>query len=291
MTPDTTRETTPKIQELRYVRRRVADLDAACGFAVDAFGLMPQERTETEAMLRSDRRHYSLCLSTALDAAVGLSVPREADLDAFAERLGAAAAPIDGEDAERRRVKRGLSVAAPNGLRLELVWRHMECGWPYHGPRDTGLDDFASVQLASTRIGDDAAFWRDTLGLSVSDYAGEARFMALQGDGAHHRIALYPSQRDGLMGAAWRVGSVDYVMRHWHFLQKRQAPIIHGPGRQPTSGASFVTTQAPDGLLMSYATEMDAPPSAGPRQFADEPGSHCSWGSPTERAEFLGAAQ
>lgn len=279
------------LRELRYVRRNVADLDAEVRFAAELFGLMCEEKSDTEAMLRADSRFYSLCLSTELPPAIGFRVDTEADLEDYADALQAAGhdvTRIEGDAAERRIIKRGIAIMAPNGVQLEIVWRHMESGQPYHGPRHTGLNGFSAVQIVSSGMAADAEFWGSVPGLEVSDYAGDAQFLSL--GGAHHQVALYPSQRDGLLGAVWQVESVDNVMRHWHFLRDRQVPIAHGPGRQPTSKAVFVSVQAPGNFLMSYATEMEAAPEQGPRQFRDEAKSHCEWGSPSELAEFGGGA-
>jgi 2,3-dihydroxy-p-cumate/2,3-dihydroxybenzoate 3,4-dioxygenase len=278
-------------RELRYVRCQVADLDTAGMFAEQIFGLMCEERTETEAMFRSDHRFYSLCLSTELPPAIGLRVDHVAQLQEYAESFAAAGysvTPIDGAEATRRIIKRGIAIVAPNGVHLEIVWRHMESGQPFHGSRHTGLNGFAAVQLASKDVEADAKFWNAVPGLDVSDYVGNATFYSL--GSTHHQVALYPSSRDGLLGAIWQVETFDNVMRHWHFMRDRQVPIAHGPGRQPTSQAAFVSARTPEGFLMSYATQMSAPAELGPRQFSDEPQSHCEWGSPTDMTEFGGEA-
>jgi 2,3-dihydroxy-p-cumate/2,3-dihydroxybenzoate 3,4-dioxygenase len=280
----------PKLRELRYVRRNVGDLDAESHFAGDAFGLMAEDSSDTEALFRADGRFYSLCLSTQLQAAVGFSVAVQSDVAEFAQAFDAAGFKVDtldGEDATRRGIKQGIAIAAPNGVQLEIVWRHLQSGQPYHGPRNTGLMGFTAVQMASTDPAADREFWQ-LAGLDVSDFAGASTFLSL--DSNHHQIALYQSDHNGLLGAVWQVETVDNVMRHWHVLLNRQVAIAHGPGRQPTSGARFVTAKAPDGFLMTYATEMDAPPKGGPRQFSDAASSHCSWGSPSDLAEFKGEA-
>ena len=78
---------------------------------------------------------------------------------------------------------------------------------------------------------------------------------------------------------------------NWYHLQNCQQPVIHGPGRQPTSEAIFVTTRGPGDLLYSYAAETASGPEIagrGPRQFADAALSHCAWGSPCSAPEFMG---
>lgn len=279
-------------RDLRYLRVDVEDLEAASAFAADVFALMPMDRDDSRAMFRSDARNYALCCARGEGAAVALTVARPEDLDALSDRLaeaGHAATRLSAEACAARQVKEALAVSAPNGVTVEIVWRPLTSGWPYHGARDAGITDFAAVSLRCRDIAANEAFWVRGLGLRVSDYAGDAVFLAL--DEAHHRIALYPSDRDGLLGASWEVATRDHIMRNWYHLQSLQRPVVAGPGRQPTSGASFVTTQGPGGLLFSYIHGMEKGPqiaARGPRQFADTARSHCAWGSPTMQPEFQG---
>lgn len=281
-------------RDLRYLRVCVEDLDAAAGFAANAFGLQAVETDDSNAYFRSDPRNYALCYTTAENGnAVALSVARNEDLDAAQERL-AAYGPrrLNAEEALQRQVKAGLSVAAPNGVLIEIVWRPLTSGWRYHGPRDAGITGFQAVQMACTDIAANEAFWTEGIGAEVSDWAGEAVFLRI--DEAHHRIALYPSERNGILGSTWTVETINNVMQNWYFLQKSQLPIVHGPGRQPTSGAIFVTTRGPGGIHYTYAAETEHGPqiaARGPRQFADAALSHCAWGSPTTAPEFTGGPE
>ena len=284
---------TVRYRDLRYLRVEVDDLNAATHFAAELFGLQPADRDDTHAMFRSDAHNYAICFSRAHDGeAVALTVAYAADLVRLAQRLTAAGhspRKLDASAAAARQAKEVLAVAAPNGVTVEIVWRPMTSGWRYHGPRDAGITGLQTVSLATTNIAVDEAFWTEGLGLSITDWAGNAAYLAL--DDAHHRVALYPSKRDGILGASWAVEGKDNIMANWYFLQKAQAPIVAGPGRQPTSNAMFLTTRGPRGLLMSYSAEMDTGPHIavrGPRQFPDTAASHCAWGSPTEQPEFLG---
>jgi 2,3-dihydroxy-p-cumate/2,3-dihydroxybenzoate 3,4-dioxygenase len=280
-------------RDLRYLRVEVDDLDAATRFAAELFGLQPADRDDTHAMFRSDARNYAICFSRANEGeAVALTVATLAELDQVAERLklnGYKSHRLDANAAAVRQAKEVLAVTAPNGVIVEIVWRPMTSGWRYHGPRDAGIVDLQSVSLVTTDIAADEAFWTEGLGLRVTDWAGDTAYLAL--DDMHHRVALYPSKRNGILGATWAVEGKDNVMTNWYFLQKAQAPIVAGPGHQPASNAMFLTTRGPRGLLMTYAAETDSGPhiaARGPRQFADSASSHCAWGSPTEQPEFLG---
>jgi 2,3-dihydroxy-p-cumate/2,3-dihydroxybenzoate 3,4-dioxygenase len=277
-------------RDLRYVRVGVGDLDAAARFAAEVFGLQPADRDGSHARFRSDARNYALCYTTADDgAAVALTVARAEDLDAAEIRLAAwGPRRLTRDEAALRQVKSGLAVPAPNGVTVEIVWRPLTSGWRYHGPRDAGITGFQAVQMACTDIAANEEFWTRGIGADVSDWAGDAAFLRI--DTAHHRIALYPSGRDGILGATWAVESINNVMQGWYFLQSRQQPIIHGPGRQATSGAVFVTTKGPGEILYTYAAETEEGPqiaARGPRQFADSALSHCAWGSPCTAPEFL----
>ncbi len=282
-----------RYRDLRYLRVSVDDLDAAARFATDVFGLQAADRDDAHAMFRSDARNYSICFSTAGDGdAVALTVAREEDLETVAARLdGAGFSPSKLTEAEAatRQAKAALAVTAPNGVAVEIVWRPLHSGWRYHAPRDAGIVEFNSVQMACTDVVANEAFWTKGLGLRVSDWAGDTAYLAL--DAAHHRVALYPSDRDGILGACWEVDDKDSIMRNWYFMQKSQLPVIAGPDRQAASRAMYVTTGGPRGLLMSYITDMETGPQIaerGPRQFANAARSHGIWGSVTEQAEFLG---
>ena len=285
---------TASFRDLRYLRLPVPDLAAAASFATEIFGLQAGDRDDDNARFRSDSRNYALCYTAAGGpAAVALTVARPEDLEKAEERLAEwSPSRLDVEACRSRQIKKGVSVTAPNGVAVELVWRPLTSGWRYHGPRDAGITDFQAVQLACTDIFANEDFWTRGIGLSVSDWVGDAVFLRL--DEAHHRIALYPSARNGVLGASWAVEGVNNVMQDWYFLQSRQVPVVHGPGRQAASGAVFVTARGPGDIYYSYSAEMETGPqiaARGPRQFSDTARSHCAWGSPCLAPEFSGGEE
>jgi 2,3-dihydroxy-p-cumate/2,3-dihydroxybenzoate 3,4-dioxygenase len=147
-----------------------------------------------------------------------------------------------------------------------------------------------SIALRCRDVAANEAFWTEAVGLVVSDWAGDAVFLAL--DDAHHRIALYPSASDGLLKIDFEVETVNNVMQNFYRFQRLQLPIVHGPGRAPTSDRVFVVTRGPGEVLVSYSTEhIGGEPRhvLGPRQFPDRDASHCSWGSDALVPEFKGA--
>lgn len=278
-------------RDLRYLRVPVEDLGAAANFASDIIGLQAADRDSENARFRSDARNYALCYTVkAGPAALALTVARLDDLDQMLEQLQEwQPRRLTEEECAERQIKSGITVLAPNGIAVELVWRPMTSGWRYHAPRDAGITEFQAVQLACKNVSANEDFWIKGIGAAVSDWVGDVAFLRI--DEAHHRIALYPSKRDGVLGATWAVEGINQVMQGWYYFQSRQVPVVHGPGRQPASNAIFVTASGPGGIYYSYAAETESGAhiaARGPRQFTDNPASHCGWGSPTTVPEFMG---
>lgn len=280
-------------RDLRYLRLPAPHgLEAATSFALDKLGLQLGDVANDDTVhFRSDARNYALAYWRELDSpAIGLTVARAEDLDARAAALQpfGTVTRLDEAGCRRRQIKAGIAVRAPNGVTVEVVWRPLTSGWRYHGTRDAGITELGAVSLACTDIAANQDFWTRGIGAEPADWAGDAVYLNI--DAVHHRIALYPSDRDGVLGVAWEVEGINNVMQNWYFFQKNQIPVAHGPGRQPASGAMFVLGEGPDGILYGYRAETaQGLPAGGPRQFADEDRSHCAWGSPAKPPEFRGA--
>ncbi|WP_342740601.1 VOC family protein [Bradyrhizobium sp. B117] len=147
---------------------------------------------------------------------------------------------------------------------------------------------FQGIGLRSTDHARDLAFWR-LLGGEVSDWVGDIAYLRI--DALHHRIALYPSQRRGLLYAAFEVEALDQIMQNSYFMQENQVRIVQGPGRQPASQQIFLHVEGPDGLILSYVTgtaEIGAR-ARPPRQFPPTAASLCNWGSESKGVPELSA--
>lgn len=282
-----------EVRELRYIRLATNSLDQDTAFASDILGLQLAEKSEVHSYLRSDFRACSLCYSTTEGGdAVAFSVGEKQDLDNLKTRLSAFELTADFLDAaacEIRKIKAGLTCVAPNGVTIEFVWRPFSSGWRYHGPRDAGLTDLQSVLLACTDIAANERFWTEILGGTVSDWAGDTAYIRF--DDSHHRVALYASERDGILGVDFAVEGINNIMQNFYFLKGRQVPVVQGPGCQTASNKMYVVAKGPRGILYSYSTGMAEGAEVTDRiarQFSNEALSHCSWGSDTVQPEFLG---
>lgn len=166
--------------------------------------------------------------------------------------------------------------------------RPTRSGRRYFPPRDAGIVEFHGVGLRTTDHVRDVAFWR-ALGAEISDWVGDIAY--LQIDGLHHRIALYPSKRNGLLYAAFEVEALDQIMQNSYFMQESQIKIVQGPGRQAASGQIFLHVEGPDGLIFSYVNgiaELNEKPRLA-RQFPLTAGSLCNWGSESKDVPELSA--
>lgn len=282
---------THNLRELRYVRYGSPDKMSNHAFFNTIAGLEPAGTTGPYNYYRSDSRSYSVCIDSESDeSAVGLTISSPADLDDLEKRLttlGIKSHRGRDDECALRKVKEFVSCKAPNGVSVEFVLRPMTSGWRFFPSRDAGVVELQSVSMRCVDVSANESFWTDVVGGKVSDWIGDAAFIRI--DDAHHRIALYPSNQDGLMGINMSVEDLNNVMQSYYFFQSQQLPIVHGPGYHPPSEQVFVTTEGPQGILLTFATgmvrgvEYFADP---PRQYRNVASSHCGWGSHTLLPEF-----
>jgi 2,3-dihydroxy-p-cumate/2,3-dihydroxybenzoate 3,4-dioxygenase len=282
------------IEKLCYVRLGVADLRQAADFATRIVGLEPVGGPEETAMFRSDYRDHTLVLyrSETPQQSLAIELRSEGTLEAATARLFEAGYVVARGDAalcQARRVKAMASFRIRDGVTIELVVRPLHSGWRYFPSRDAGITEFFGVAFASTDVATDVRLWTSIFDGAVTDYVGDAAYIAL--DEEHHRIAIHPSASDRLLEVQFRLESVHELMQNSYFLQSAQVAIAHGPGRRPTSRQVFISFKGPDPILFGFVAEGDKlPPNRDrvPRQFPRAPGSFCAWGSLSLESEFSG---
>ncbi|MFB9269770.1 VOC family protein [Bradyrhizobium erythrophlei] len=285
--------TTPLIASVCYVRHAVGEPQACARFVSDIFGLQRVADQDGELAFRSDDRFRTVSLSRDQDdgASVGIEVWDDAALQEISERLrghGFAARPATPAECRRRYVQTALLADDVSGNRIDLVTRPARSGRRYFPPRDAGIVEFQGVGLRSTDHVRDLAFWR-LLGAEVTDRVGDIAYLRI--DKLHHRIALYPSRRNGLLYAAFEVEALDQIMQNSYFMQDNQVKIVQGPGRQSASRQIFLHVEGPDGLMLSYVNgmaEVGGEPRPA-RQFPRTATSLCNWGSESKGVPELSA--
>jgi 2,3-dihydroxy-p-cumate/2,3-dihydroxybenzoate 3,4-dioxygenase len=283
------------IEQLRYVVLGTRDPEAARRFAVAELGLQVVNESADEIALRSDERQYSVVLSKdeARRQAVGLEVRDDATLAAAAAALEARGIALvrDPALASRRNVRALAAFTTPGGVRIELVVRPQNQAWRFFPARDAGITGLVAVSLRSTDVAADEALLTDVFGLRVADWVGDAAYLGF--DSAHHRLALHPAARAGVLAVEFGVEGINQVMQQFYRLRPEPDAIVHGPGRRPVSAQVFLTFQGPDDVLYAFVAEgtpVDPAAPPRPRQFADGPASHCAWGSECRVPELDGRA-
>ncbi|RJF89380.1 oxidoreductase [Oleomonas cavernae] len=267
-----------------YVRLAVQDPPASARFAAEILGLQRGVEVEGEIPFRCDQRLRSLSFLPAAQGAgsVGIELVDEAALATAEQALNAqgfTAARAGAEACRRHGVQAMAQARDGSGNAIDLVVRPLHSGRRYFPARDAGIVGLHGVGLRSRDIVRDTMFWTACLGARVSDRVGEITY--LQVDSRHHRIALYPSERAGLLYAAFEVEALDNIMQSSYFAQEHQVRIIQGPGRETASNLAFLHLQGPDGALFSYVGGDDdlAGRAHRPRQFPRTVASLCAWGS------------
>jgi 2,3-dihydroxy-p-cumate/2,3-dihydroxybenzoate 3,4-dioxygenase len=285
--------TIPLITSVCYVRLAVSEPNVSAHFVSDIFGLQRIADQDGEIAFRSDDRFrtVSLARNSADGASVGIEVWDEEALEEIGTRLrghGFSVKEATTGECRRRYVQSALLAEDASKNRIDLVVRPSRSGRRYFPARDAGIVQFHGVGLRSTDHSRDLAFWR-ALGAEVSDFVGDIAYLRI--DSMHHRIALYPSKRNGLLYAAFEVEALDQIMQNSYFMQESQLKIVQGPGREPASRQIFLHIEGPDGLIFSYVNGMteygDKPRLA--RQFRLHPTSLCDWGSESKDVPELGA--
>jgi 2,3-dihydroxy-p-cumate/2,3-dihydroxybenzoate 3,4-dioxygenase len=281
------------LEQLRYVRLVADDLHRAAEFAQRVLGLEPIDRSEALATFRSDYRDYTLAFATDKDAvqSVGLEVRYPEDLDAALaalSRLGVSTGRGSAADCALRKCKHMAWFTDFSGNRFELVVRPLNSGWRYFPSRDSGIKGLADVIVRSVALDKDLSIWTDVLGARVSDWVGDAAYLRF--DAAHHRIALFPATRPGILAVEYAVEDVNLLMRNAYVLRDLQVPVLHGPGRRPASEQLFLTFAGPGDVLFSFVAEgmMGEADGRRPRQFPAGPAGLCAWGSECKIDEFNG---
>jgi 2,3-dihydroxy-p-cumate/2,3-dihydroxybenzoate 3,4-dioxygenase len=281
-----------EIEQLRYVRLGTRDLPVAIDFAQRILGLQLIEKTSEQASFRSDFRDHTLVYEVGdpTQQSIGLELRTQAMLDRAVEALadsGITATAANGNALARRKARAMASFSDHSGNSFELIVRPETSGWRYFPSRDAGITGLAAVALRTISNGADETLWTTLFNGRVSDWVGDAAFIRF--DDAHHRLALHPSNRAGVLAIEYAVESLNQIMQAMYFLQSAQVKIVHGPGRRPTSDQIFLTFAGPDDMLFSYVAEGACIAANGghrPRQFARKRLSFCAWGSESSVPEF-----
>ena len=150
-------------------------------------------------------------------------------------------------------------------------------------PSHTRIQRLGHIVLGTPRSSEAVTFFHDVLNFRVSDSIGETMtFMRPYPNPFHHGIGVVRSGRPMLHHVNFMVTEIDDIGRALHRLRAQGAPIVHGPGKHPTSGSVFLYFLDTDGITLEYSFGMEEFLETGarePRTLPAAPESIDSWGA------------
>lgn len=199
------------VTQLGYIGIGVSDIGAWEDYATGVLGMQVNGREEDGTLrMRMDQYSYRIVLHPSGEDDLlfaGWEVRDEHALSELAERLrseGVAVEQASPEDLEARHVIGMIKFHDPAGLATEVFYGpHLEKVKPFVSPRgvkfETGQNGnmgFGHMVVAVPDLQQCLSFYRDTLGLKISDYIdmkfgpNEFRIAFFHANPRHHSIAF-----------------------------------------------------------------------------------------------------
>jgi catechol 2,3-dioxygenase len=172
----------------------------------------------------------------------------------YEQLLEAAASPIPQLDSEGTLV--ALRLRDPDGNVVEL-----------HGPIDRSGERATDggtrpqradhITFGSPQVGAMVAFYRDVLGLRVSDRMAGDDFVWMRGGRHHHDVAVVRSLQPTLDHFSFEVCSWANLRNWCDRFAAFGVPLVWGPGRHGPGNNLFAFVDDPDGRRIELSCEME----------------------------------
>lgn len=284
------------VHSLDHFTLQVPQLDEAARF-YEAFGLIV-ERDAGRLLLRT-RGNEHVWADIVAGPDKKLRAIRfgafEEDMPVFADRLADGRFVPDGPSSN------AIWAHGPDGLAIEIAVAEKSSPDekssfdlpPRHdvtrgtGPRSSVAKVYprrlAHIALFTRSVPEAMAFYRDRLGLRLSDRSGDhVAFMHGPHGSDHHMIALALSDGGGLHHCSWDVGAVTEVGQGAAQMEAAGYSRGWGLGRHVLGSNYFYYVRDPWGSYAEYSADMDFVPAGTDWPAGDHPGedSFYQWGPP-----------
>jgi catechol-2,3-dioxygenase len=281
-----------RLGRIDHVCLRVRDLDEAAARWCVQFGLVERSRGAGRALLACNDEPYSLELVEGDPPGfdhVAFELHRSCSLEDAREHLGASGVPADEHG-------NALWASDPDGRGIELLPHRAPVGetdrWPQHARPSTsirigGPRRLGHVNCLTGAIRENLAFYRDVLGMRVSDWLGEAGVW-LRIDSEHHAMALVDRGYAHFHHLAFDVVDIgkmrdllDHVARHGRW-------VSWGPTRHGVAGniATYVRVTEEPCHVELYCDMERLEDDHEPRVYPDDRYSSNTWGPLPPRSYF-----
>jgi len=209
-----------------------SDFDPWRRFASDVFAMQVVERGPDALALRTDERCQRVLIQRSDrdgPAFFGFETAGAAALKETAGKLETSGFNMT-RATEKELTLRGVDEMAwcrdPAGNRIELFHSQANGEGPFTAPRPhggfrTGKMGMGHMVLHAEDIDAMSAFYRDLLGLRLSDYMVKPyRLMFLRANPRHHSVGLLQSKQNGVHHVMFEVLALDDVGRAYDFAQE-----------------------------------------------------------------------
>ena len=162
------------------------------------------------------------------------------------------------EERAERQVSDFIELMDPDGHILALCHGFEIDKAPVRYTRDVSVLRLGHALLTVTDTQRSHDFYTSVLGFRLSDWVyidDNIRLCFLRCNERHHSLAFapcMPGKSPRLQHVMFEVESLDDVMRSYHFLRTRQAPIGMGPGRHINCQTVHVYAQTPGGFAVEF---------------------------------------
>ena len=220
------------VQALGYMGVDASDFDPWRRFASDVFAMQVVERGPDALALRTDERCQRVLIQRSDrdgPAFFGFETAGAAALKETAGKLETSGFNMT-RATEKELTLRGVDEMAwcrdPAGNRIELFHSQANGDGPFTAPRPhggfrTGKMGMGHMVLHAEDIDAMSAFYRDLLGLRLSDYMVKPyRLMFLRANPRHHSVGLLQSKQNGVHHVMFEVLALDDVGRAYDFAQE-----------------------------------------------------------------------
>ena len=260
------------VTQLGYLGIGVRDVDEWERFATGVLGLQANGRgSDGSLFLRMDEYHHRFVIQPNGNddvAYIGWQATNEGSMQEIAERLKAAGVEVHqgtSSEAEDRRVEGLITFPDPNGIPTEVYFGPpISFDDPFNSPRPisnfvTGDQGLGHAVLYVDDADQSVRFYRDLLGLRVSDYIRSMTFFHC--NPGHHSLALMESKSaKRLNHFMLQVESINDVGATHDLCQDQGVPIVRGIGRHTNDHMVSFYLRTPSGFDVEYgwgAREVD----------------------------------
>lgn len=286
-----------EIRELSYVIVGAADIEKWRTYGTDMLGMAASEGPGGAVYLKMDGRDFRIAVvktdKNELHAA-GWLLADEGAFNDRRESMQAAGVSLNNGTAEEcklRRVRDFFWFTDPAGRRHEICWGAISSFVPFVSPIGVSgfvTDDmgFGHIVLATKKLDETLAFWRDIMNFGISDIINfdmgpgnpPIRIYFLHcGNGRQHSLAIAEmDDPTGIQHLMVEVKSIDDVGQALDRVAATETPLALSLGRHVNDNMLSFYMVTPSGFMMEYGTGATVMNWADHNVFESTKGSH--WG-------------